>query len=322
MTDQPKSFFLSGRCFVVHERENPTTDYYLRPRLRRHPDVEVFWHRFDAVPPAAELADATIIFVRYIPALWRRLVEGCRSRLRRLIFLMDDDLLDRSATEGLPVLYRWKILRLATWQRGWLERMRAELWVSTPFLAEKYADMGARVVPPLPLVEQAPPPCVFSHATASHHAELEWLRPVIEQVLERKPEIGFELTGDRRITRFYRDIPQVTVTPPTPWVTFRRFSEVPGRRIGLAPVLDTPFNRARSPTRFFDITRAGAVGLYSETGPCRSLVAHNVEGLLLPNQPAQWAAAVLNLIEDEPRRLSLLTAARARIERLAFGKDI
>lgn len=321
MTVARMSVALSGRCFVVHERENPTTDFYLQPLLYENPEVEVSWHRFDQLPPLEALHDATVIFVRYLPAPWRQAIRKTRPYLRRLVVLMDDDLLDSRATRGLPLRYRLKILRLATLQRAWLARMGAELWVSTPYLVEKYAALGARLLGPRPLVESAPPPCVFCHATASHDAELMWLRPVIEQVLARSPAVVFELTGGRRIARLYRDIPQVTVTPAMPWPAFRRFTMAPGRSIGLAPVLDTPFNRARSPTRFFDITRAGAAGLYSDTGPCRDMVRNDVEGLLLANEPSVWASAISTLLEDEPRRLRLLASARARVASFAIGKD-
>ena len=322
MIDDRMTVPLSGHCVVVHERDNPTTDFYLRPRLHANPDVAVSWHSFDTLPPLHALDDATIVFVRYMPAAWRHAIEKVRPRLRRLVVLMDDDLLDSRATRGLPLRYRLKILRLATWQRAWLTRMRAELWVSTPYLVEKYAPLGARLLAPRPLIESAPRACVFCHATGSHQAELEWLRPVIEQVLAQTSEVVFELTGTRRVARFYRDIPQVTVTPPMPWPAFRRFNLAPGRSIGLAPVLDTPFNRGRSATRFFDITRAGAVGLYTENGPCQSLVRNGVEGLLLANQPSLWATAILSLLEDEPRRQSLLAAARERVARLAAGETV
>ena len=312
---------LVGRCFMVHERENPTTDFYLRPLLHENPDVEVLWHRFNALPSSEALTDATVVFVRYIPRGWRQLIEQTRPRLRRLVVLMDDDLLDSRATQGLPVRYRLKILRLATWQRTWLARMQAEFWVSTPYLAEKYRALGAYLLRPRPLVQETSTPCVFCHATAAHHAELKWLRPVLEQVLERNPGVTFELTGGRRITRLYRDMPQVTVTPPMPWLAFRRFSMAPGRSIGLAPALDTLFNRARSPTRFFDITRAGAAGLYSDSGPCRELVRDGIEGILLANQPSAWASAIVDLLNDEPRRLRLLAGARARVAGLTYGAD-
>ena len=321
MIGDRKSVSLSGRCIVVHERDNPTTAFYLQPLLHDHPDIEVAWHRFESLPPVEAFDDATVIFVRYMPARWRHRIEEIRPRVRRLVVLMDDDLLDIHATRGLPLRYRLKILRLATWHRTWLAKMRAELWVSTPYLVEKYAALGACLLPPRPLVELPSPPCVFCHATASHRAELEWLHPVVQQVLARRPDVVFELTGGRSIARLYRNIPQVTVTPPMPWPAFRRFSAAPGRSIGLAPVLDTPFNRARSPTRFFDITRAGAVGLYSDTGPCRFWVRNDVEGLLVPNEPMQWASAISDLLEDEPRRLRLLAGAQARVARLASGED-
>jgi hypothetical protein len=302
-----------ARCHIVQERENPTADYYIKPALRAVESGRVFWHGFTDLPDDAALQGATVVFVRYVPRTWRARLQRERKKIARIIFFMDDDLLDAGATTHLPLRYRLKIFRLATLQRKWLLEQGAEFWVSTPYLAEKYATLNPRVLAPQPLQEQVSAPQIFCHATDSHRQELVWLYPVVKGVLNELPQVRFELIGARPIRRLYQDLPQVTVTPPMPWPAFRHFSEIPGRRIGLVPALDTPFNRGRAPTRFLDITRAGAVGIYSSVAPWRTFIRHEQDGILLANDYAQWVKALVDLLADSPRHAHLLSNARQRV---------
>jgi glycosyltransferase involved in cell wall biosynthesis len=47
-------------------------------------------------------------------------------------------------------------------------------------------------------------------------------------------------------------------------------------------------------------------------------VRNGVDGLLLPNEPAEWVQAVLNLVQDPPRRERMATAAHERALELSY----
>lgn len=301
------------RVFVVEERPNPSTDYYLLPLLAGR---RVVRRGFLEVPAASELAGSTVVFVRYLPAPWRAAVGRCRAQLAQVVLFIDDDVLDLSSTAGLPLRYRWKLAWQAARHKGWLKRHEVALWVSTPYLQRKYAAWSPRLIAPAPLAEVSDVRRVFYHGTAAHRAEMRWLRPVIEEVLRRDERVVFEIIGGFEVHRLYRRLPRVTVVHPMGWPAYRAFGMLEGRHIGLAPLLDSPFNRARACTKFFDITRCGAVGVYAASGPCAAVVRDGVDGLLAPMEPAAWVRAILALVGDEPRRKQLLENARARIFRI------
>jgi hypothetical protein len=297
--------------YLVEEQANPSTDYFVLPacagqgrRLHRF--------RFDDPPPAGGLAGAVVIFVRYVPALWRRQVQAERAQLAGLVYFMDDDVLDSQAWAGMPWRYRYKLHRLGARHRGWL-RKEAQLWVSTEWLEHKYAAWEPRRVDPRPLRGAANACRVFYHGSASHAAEIRWLRPVMEQVLLRSPRISFEIIGGQDVNKLYRDLPRVTVVHPMKWPAYEAFLDQPGRHIGLAPLLALPFNQARSCTKFFDITRAGAPGIYAAGGACGKLVRNGVDGFVLPMEPAAWVTAILQLAADEELRLAMAASARETI---------
>lgn len=313
---------LSGPSFVVQEVANPSSDYYIVPRTKIAGPMRVF--NKSELPMAAELAGVSVIFVRYVPREWMRFVSRRRDAIRRVIYFMDDDMFDLRACRSMPLRYRLKLARLATLRKNWLRRIGAELWVSTPYLAQKYADWRPTVVAPLPLPVQRQPtrtgaPAsvkVFYHGSASHAAEIKWLRPIMERVLQQAPGVSFEIIGTAAVNRLYRALPRASVVHPMSWGDYQAFCLSGARHIGLAPLLPSPYNAARSHTKFFDIERCGAAGIYSNTAPFADFVRQGEDGLLVDNNPDAWVDAILRLANNAVERERLAEGARRRVARL------
>jgi glycosyltransferase involved in cell wall biosynthesis len=85
----------------------------------------------------------------------------------------------------------------------------------------------------------------------------------------------------------------------------------PGWHIGVAPLLDTQFNRAKSPIKAMDYAAMGLVVLASDTPVYRGSIADGPAGLLVPNNEAAWYAALDALLRDRDRRLEIAGRARA-----------
>ncbi|OGS99279.1 MAG: hypothetical protein A3F73_06555 [Gallionellales bacterium RIFCSPLOWO2_12_FULL_59_22] len=305
-----------GTVYLVEEQCNPSTDYFVLPAVSagRHRVVRC---GFADLPPSADLDGAAVVFVRYVPPAWAKLVEAVRPRLRRLAFFMDDDVLEVGASAGLPWRYRFKLARLATWRSSWLQRQAAELWVSTPYLQLKYSGWRPRLVLPSPAPGCTDVRRIFYHGTASHAAEIRWLRPVVEEALRRDERLAFEVAGGRDVHRLYRGVQRATVVHPMKWPAYRAFLDMPWRHVGLVPLLDMPFNRARSYTKFFDITRCGAVGIYAPDSACADVIRHGVDGLVVAQEPEAWVEAILHLAQDEPQRSAMFGNAEKKMTGLA-----
>src|SRR5690554_1527209 len=298
-----------AQVHIVHQNQNPSTDFFIRPFLIGG-GMDVRFHTFTDVPEPADLVGATIVFVRYVPSAWKAILK--RHPAQRVVFFMDDDLFDWRAFRGMPWHYQRKLFRLAWRHQRWLREVSAELWVSSPWLAQKYAAWNPSVLEPQnphgDAAEFIDPAMktIFYHGSASHRGELEWLVPVVEQVLGARDDVCFEVIGDRKVRDRFAHLPGVQVVHPVSWPAYKAFIQRPGRTIGLAPLLDTPFNAARAPTKFFDITAAGAVGIYADSPVYGRLVEHGRNGLLLPvSSQAAWAEAVLELLDDREQRRAL-----------------
>lgn len=303
--------------FLIEECANPSTDFFILPALvSGHHQIIRCGHQ--DLPDSTALSDAIVIFVRYVPSGWAKLIGAERNRLRALIFFMDDDVLDFSASSGMPLAYRYKLATLALRQRGWLQRQQAKLWVSTSYLASKYADWQPQLILP------TPPPLperirrIFYHGSiATHKAEIRWLRPVLEEVLHKDGQAVFEIIGKKEVFELYRGLPRVTVVHTLKWPAYQAFLAMQERHVGLNPLLDIPFNRARSYSKFFDITRCGAVGIYTQGSACAEIVTHQQQGLLVATDQGAWAEAILSLTQNEAYWQTLLQNAQAKMLGLA-----
>jgi glycosyltransferase involved in cell wall biosynthesis len=302
--------------YLVEERANPSTDCFVLPAVSVS-GLRVLRCGPDDLPTADEVADSLVVFVRYVPSAWADLVDRARPRLRRLVFFMDDDVLDARASVGMPWRYRFKLLRLAASRRRWLQRQGAELWVSTPYLQQKYAGWLPKLIAPTAAVAPGATRRVFYHGSASHTAEIRWLRPVMEATLRRDERLVFEIFGGRDVYRLYQGVPRVTVIHPMRWPTYQALVSMSGRHVGLAPLLDLPFNRGRSYTKFFDITQCGAVGVYASGSACAEVVRDGVEGLVAEMEQEAWVDAILRLTADEPQRQAMLSSAQTRLIELS-----
>ncbi len=292
------------QVFIVEERANPSTDFFVLPQFQGD-QFEVKRCHFDEMVRPELLVDAIVVFVRYLPKAWRHLIVKNRAAIQALHFFMDDDLLDISASQGMPLRYRWKLARLAAFHKGWLLHNNASLWVSTPYLSRKYQAWSPVLVEPHPMPILAEPIKVFYHGSASHQAEIDWLYPIIKAVLERNAHICFEIMGTQSVYAQFKNLERVQVVHPMSWLAYQYFIQQPGRHIGLAPLLNNTFNQARSYTKVFDIQRAGAVGIYSQ-GSESALYVQSISekrglkpvGLILPLDPDSWVNTILDLAKQ------------------------
>ena len=182
------------------------------------------------------------------------------------------------------------------------------LYEDNPELARRYADSCPELCEPYDVPapvkmqgSEAELPAQASycyHGTRAHRREIEWLLPVVREVQAACPEARFEIFGDWRVRRLYRDIPRVSVRAPMTWPEYLAYSSTVRHQLGLAPCLDTPFNRARSHVKLFDITRFGAAGIYSDAEPYARRIRNGETGWLCPNRQQDWVWMIVRALRD------------------------
>jgi len=305
------------KVFIVEERSNPSTDFFVLPQFPVD-RFEVTHCYFKEAVSSSLLNGAIVVFVRYLPNLWRKLVSENRAALKSLYFFMDDDVLDFSASKGMPLRYRWKLLKMAGRHKSWLLKQKASLWVSTPYLQNKYQAWSAEHIEPQPIQPIKESVKIFYHGSASHNAEIEWLFPIVKTLVERNTAICFEIIGGQSVYKKFKSLPGVQVVHPMGWEAYQYFIQQPGRHIGLAPLLDNTFNQARSYTKVFDITQAGAVGVYSVGSESARYVSSksSIEqsdtqaGIVLPLDQKLWIEKIEWLVNNHHVRNQMASFAQ------------
>lgn len=311
---------------IIEHGRMPSTDYFVLPRAS---SLGVPTRLVDSAamanPPASLFAAGTlVVFVRYVEPAWGKAVLRAQSAglLSGLIYFIDDDLFDSKSWGNVPTKYSRKIKKIAPGLK-WLTKHQVKLWVASRYLREKYRDQTPELILPCPeesLYDRQSGPKIFYHGTASHIDEINWLTPIIRQVQERCAHTTFEIIGDLSINRLYRNIPRVSVLHPMSWDNYRAYCASADLQIGLAPLLDTPFNAARSTTKFFDMIRCGAVGIYSDREPFSAFIRNREDGFLVENSPALWVDTIVSLAQDPELRCRIYQNARQRALDISHGE--
>lgn len=307
-----------SKTVFLHFGDTPTLHYYWK---NRYPSA-LFLDTSKAIPDLGLLSNASsILIVRHISGKWLRALVKLGLNVPVILFL-DDDLPGILDDPHIPFRYAAKTAYRFGMSRTGLQNLDASVLVATPALAEKFGLPPSAVVPPRSIPvdaagRQAQSPSrtitVFYHGTASHRREIRWLREVMEPVLNNCPEVVFEVFGTSAVKKIFSGLERVRVVHPMSWQEFFAYSSSVSYDIGLAPLLDSAFNAYRGHVKFYDISRTGAVGVYSESPVFRRVVNHGENGLLLPNRTGEWVSTICDLVGNTARRQELQKGARASV---------
>ena len=293
----------------------PTIDLYLRGRLEaKFGDAVRYVDVSRTSPKGLNLGeDVLVVVVRHAPRRWLRWLADQLPKLAGIAYLIDDDMPTALRAPELPFRYAMKTAWRYARTRRLLGQLCSEIWVSTPELASRYARFSPRLLEPNYVESKSAgeeKAVYFYHGTWAHRREIEWLVPVVRQVQETIPDAWFEIMGTDRVRRLYRGIPRVRVVHPMPWRDYLAYAGTVKYQVGLAPCFDTEFNRARSHSKVFDITRLGAAGIYANVTPYREKVIHGQTGYICENEPDKWVEVLKRLLNDENLRSSLYLKAK------------
>ncbi len=321
----PSASYSSGAdCVVVLQRgENPSTDYYLRPRLEASPGLDWVIADLDERPQDVALfADPNrrprIVFCRYANPAWLAALEAAAPRLAGVSLFMDDDLPAMVADRSLPAAARGKVARHYARHAEALSKLTDQVWVSTPELARRYPAMRATVLEPVPEADPpAPSPAdcrlIVYHGTDVHGAERHFALEVACRFPVHRIPASFEITGDDALAADARSLAHVSITPQRPWPEYRSVEAGRQAAILLGPLQDSAVNGARASVKRFDAARLGAAGVYADALPYAADVTDGKDGLLLSMEPDAWVAALIALMENPACRQAIAEAARLRL---------
>lgn len=303
--------------------ENPSFDYYFAPRFGLHPSPPV--RRFDLFAFPEQIAEAVapgtfLIFCRYLNRNWLKAVRAGRNRLAGIGLFVDDDIVAMVMAPELAWLYRLKIFYRALGPSWAIRPHLNRVWVSTPYLAERWKAMSPVVMPPLAdVMDLSTEPIstghtvIGLHAGGSHRADKIWFEPVVRGVLAAAPNVTFEIVAENASDWTWRGDPRVRVIPFQSWPRYRADTAGLGRDLLLAPFRPTAVNAARAEVKRIDAARCGAALLVADPNVYQVSAEEAALGMVVPVDVASWTTAILTLADDRPRRAALVKLNREKL---------
>lgn len=290
--------------------------------------INLFDKDLDADRLRAAIAWAdVVVFQRYAYPKHLTLIDICKAMGKKVVFETDDDLLNLPPTNGAYSRFQDPAIRSA------LETLYREadlVTVSTQALAETYRGVNPNMrVIPNAIAEAAFPfaasvdltqlqsgeRVVIGYAgTSSHQDDLALVLPALVRLLDEHPDrVSLVFLGC--IPAALRGHPAVTHVPETTdYEGFARTLRDSGIQIGLAPLVDHAFNRAKSPIKWMEYAACGIVTVASAVGPYREAIVDGEDGILVHEATSEaWYQALNRLVMDPSSRTRLATRAHAKV---------
>lgn len=240
----------------------------------------------------------------------------------RIYYLIDDMLPLAHACPELPADYRHRLARFA---RDLIPRILdlnptivapsdAILALFPDHARERLDPALLAVAPDLDHFAASGPLRLAFLGTRSHANGLDFLAPVLEQVLTSDRDITLTAFFGRHFPARIARLPGVENHRPLPWIDYRAHMEGARFHALLAPLPDTLFNRGRSLTKLMEAAATGAALMTSARLPFSTAIESGRDGLLLGDDPSDWVNEIRSLATDREaaRRLADAGARLAR----------
>jgi GT2 family glycosyltransferase/glycosyltransferase involved in cell wall biosynthesis len=259
-------------------------------------------------------SEADLVLVQRVAAhnreIVERIVDACRRRGSRLLFEIDDDLfhLPEEHPESLAYADRLDAAKL-------LARSADVVIASTEALRRQMLPFNAEtIVLPNYLDER-----LWIRPSASREFTPADIRVVYAGTLSHRDDLEFLGLAVRRLGSKYRERIRLEVVgvadgapranwfhtmtvPPEIALSYPRFVEWILRQNrwhwGVAPLLDTSFNRSKSALKFLEYAALGVPSICSDMPVYGTAVRHEETGLLIANHPDCWRDALERAAAD------------------------
>jgi hypothetical protein len=205
-----------------------------------------------------------------------------------------------------------------------IAQMRAcdGLIVSTPYLKEVYSEFcpNIYVVPNSIDVQRwdkvqrkkKPGIRIGWMGSTSHAEDLEIVASIIPEILEKHKDVTF-VFGSGALPDFLKGIERVEVLEK--WVPILKYPQHLAHQdfdIGMAPLRDNKFNRAKSNLRWLELAALGIPCVASNVGHFKETLRHGKDVLLAENAN-EFSAHLSALISSVSLRKQIGSAAKARV---------
>ncbi|MFH1673052.1 MAG: tetratricopeptide repeat protein [Pseudomonadota bacterium] len=135
-----------------------------------------------------------------------------------------------------------------------------------------------------------------------HTEDIQWMAPVIQEICQRHSHVRFAFMGNReQYEEVFGSVANSQFSYRDPGDLFDYYNFLDGLDIGLAPLMNTPFNICRSDVKFIEYASCGVIPVVSDVGPYKRHARHGVNAFLFES-PESLRNILEILITDESLR--------------------
>ena len=266
---------------------------------------------------AAHVCDVLVLCqaveVDFLPLLAAR-----RAARRPTIFEINDDFTALPPFNAAAEFYKNPLIRSLAYQ---LARTCDGLQLSSHGLMHRFGALASRIVLLENQLQVLQPHRPRQGAlrlgfagSLGHRDDLASIVPVLRDVLMAHPEVTFAAMVPGPLQTLLAALPsqQTELHGPGTLQDYRLFLQT--FDIGLAPLLDSPFNAGRSDVKYLEYTDAGALSVVQHSPAYRHAVTHGDNGLVFANG-AELREALHAALSDGERRRQMVHRARLAVAR-------
>lgn len=275
-----------------------------------HPAVADTLRLTVMTPRELATAEADVILVQRVAIqnmeTAERLIQSCRTRGSQLVFEIDDNLFDISSEHP-----EYEQYVRATQAARWLARSADAIVTSTETLRERMLVFNPNAVvlpnylddrlwnpPSGPRQYHVGQVRILYAGTTSHRDDLEFLGHAVRNLGPGRVQIEVIGATSSAGDEWFQTI-HVPHRIAASYPRFVEWLQSQNRwHWGVAPLLDTPFNRSKSAIKFLEYAGLGLPSICSEGPVYGGAVKHEETGLLAANDPASWRQALERAVTD------------------------
>lgn len=233
---------------------------------------------------------------------------------RRVLYFLDDDLLHIPDGILSTTYYKDKGIKRNIRRLIGLSDL---LWCVNPRIGAEYGPLGngkvylgkvSADVPELPERHVEPVKLLYAGSLDHFTAVRSYLQPAVERICRE--------FGDKVSMTYIGVNPGPSECPGIrhfkyfdEYEAYRRFVRAEGFSIGLAPIFTSGFYQSKYHNKYIEYSSIGAMGIYTDSDPYRSVIRDGWNGLLTENTVDAWYSAILRAVNSEALRQTCVANA-------------
>lgn len=150
---------------------------------------------------------------------------------------------------------------------------------------------------------------------AAHYEDLFFIQPVITRILQKHDNVKFVYYGDSRFEKIFKDCDKNKIEFHN-WSSHDVYPyklSLLNCDIGLCPLVDNEFNRAKSAIKWMEYSMVGMATIASDIPPYSKVISSGNTGILCKEDEKEWEDAIEKLIKSKVERHAISCQAKEEV---------